>query len=337
MAIIHSVPTVVITGFLGAGKTTAIRHLLAHKPASERWAVLVNEFGEVGIDGAFISAATHNDNSIFVKEVAGGCICCTAGLPVQIALSQLLQQARPDLLIIEPTGLGHPQQIVETLTQQFSGVLQLQGIMALVDARQITDPRYSTHEIFIQQLTVADVIVASKADCYDSSDEDFLSAWLAAQGLAEKPLYRSVNGNISLDCLRDIQPIVQAKTPRLFQPWLKPAAPPLAATEGDLPQDYTAMPYYARQTGGFYSAGWRFNVGQVFDMASLLRLLDGINAERIKGLVMGREGVCSFNKAGNTLHAGELAIDAIEGRIEIISHEPQDWPLLDRKLRACLV
>lgn len=103
--------TNLITGFLGCGKTTTIRHLLAQKPEHEKWAVLVNEFGEIGIDGALLA-----DSGAVLKEIPGGCMCCVNGLPMQIGLNMLLQQAKPDRLLIEPTGLGHPKQILSLLT-----------------------------------------------------------------------------------------------------------------------------------------------------------------------------------------------------------------------------
>ena len=82
------VPTNLISGFLGVGKTTAIRHLLANKPANERWAVLVNEFGEIGIDGATLAS----DDGVDIREVAGGCVCCTSGPMLRVALTRLLRQ-----------------------------------------------------------------------------------------------------------------------------------------------------------------------------------------------------------------------------------------------------
>ncbi len=99
------IPVNIITGFLGVGKTTAIQYLLQNKPDTERWAVLVNEFGEIGIDAGLMSNE-EKSGGVFMKEVPGGCMCCTAGLPMQIALNQLIRQAKPDRLIIEPTGLG---------------------------------------------------------------------------------------------------------------------------------------------------------------------------------------------------------------------------------------
>lgn len=78
-----AIPTNIITGFLGTGKTTLIKQLLALKPATERWAILVNEFGEVGIDGAFFKG--HPENNVYIREVPGGCMCCTSGLPIKPA------------------------------------------------------------------------------------------------------------------------------------------------------------------------------------------------------------------------------------------------------------
>ena len=100
-----AIPTNIITGFLGAGKTSAILHLLRSKPADERWAVLVNEFGEIGVDGSLLEGRHSEEQQVYIREVPGGCMCCTSGLPMQIALNQLLTKSRPHRLLIEPTGL----------------------------------------------------------------------------------------------------------------------------------------------------------------------------------------------------------------------------------------
>ena len=102
---LSQIPTHLIAGPLGAGKTTLIRHLLAQKPAGERWAVLINEFGQIGLDAALLE---QGDDGIAMAEVAGGCLCCVNGAPFQVGLGRLLRKARPDRLLIEPSGLGHP-------------------------------------------------------------------------------------------------------------------------------------------------------------------------------------------------------------------------------------
>src|SRR3990167_1411616 len=109
---LKNIPTHLIAGPLGAGKTSLIRQLLAQRPAHERWAVLINEFGLIGLDAALL--ATDADG-IAMGEVAGGCLCCVNGVPFRVGLSRLLRQAKPDRLLIEPSGLGHPLQLLEQL------------------------------------------------------------------------------------------------------------------------------------------------------------------------------------------------------------------------------
>lgn len=162
-----------ITGFLGSGKTTTIQHLLSQKPDSERWAILVNEFGEIGIDGALLK-----DRGAMMKEIPGGCLCCVNGLPMQVGLNMLLKQARPDRLLIEPTGLGHPKQILKLLTSEvYQPLLTVGATVCLLDARQLSDPRHMENENFRDQLTAADVIVVNKTDAYREEDHQAFLRW----------------------------------------------------------------------------------------------------------------------------------------------------------------
>lgn len=111
---LQNIPTHVIAGPLGAGKTSLIKHLFTQRPANERWAVLINEFGQIGLDAALL---TLDDDGIAIGEVAGGCLCCVNGAPFQIGLGRLLRKAKPDRLFIEPSGLGHPAQLLAQLRQ----------------------------------------------------------------------------------------------------------------------------------------------------------------------------------------------------------------------------
>ena len=117
--IFQNIPCTLVTGFLGAGKTTVINQLLATKPNDERWALLINEFGRIGIDGALLASSQDNDleqKNIAIREVSGGCICCTSQLPLQIAISRLLSDNHPRRLLIEPTGLAHPRELILQLS-----------------------------------------------------------------------------------------------------------------------------------------------------------------------------------------------------------------------------
>ena len=104
---IKPIPVNLISGSLGVGKTTTINYLLEHRPEGEKWAVLVNEYGMVGLDAALMDCpdAADQSDSIQVREVAGGCICCSAGLMFEVSLALLLKE-EPDRLLIEPTGLA---------------------------------------------------------------------------------------------------------------------------------------------------------------------------------------------------------------------------------------
>ena len=190
---IKAVPTNIITGFLGAGKTTAIMHLLKDKPADERWAVLVNEFGEIGIDASLMG----NEAGVYIQQVPGGCMCCAASLTMQVALNALLQESRPHRLLIEPTGLGHPKEVMQVLSGEFyKTVLDIQATITLVDARNLNDARYTNHETFNQQLTMADRLVANKVDLYGAQEHENLVAYLAKIGCDKTPLCQTTHGRL---------------------------------------------------------------------------------------------------------------------------------------------
>ena len=165
------IPVNIITGFLGSGKTSAVLNLLKQKPRDEHWAILVNEFGEIGVDRSLMQghAVTHDRVAIF--EVPGGCMCCAAGLPMQMALSQLLFLGRPDRLLIEPTGLGHPVEVLQTLfSEAYLEMLEVQSTVTLIDARSAANERHANHASFVQQLRIADLILANKKDLYSDTE-----------------------------------------------------------------------------------------------------------------------------------------------------------------------
>ena len=126
----HAIPVHIISGFLGAGKTTLLKHLLSQKPEGEVWAVLMNEFGQIGVDQQLLP----QDQGYAVKELLGGCLCCSSQMPMQMALSRLLSETQPDRLFIEPTGLGHPAQLLEQLTEpHWQPHLNMRALVTVID------------------------------------------------------------------------------------------------------------------------------------------------------------------------------------------------------------
>jgi G3E family GTPase len=160
-----AIPVNIITGALGAGKTTAIARLLADKPAQQSWLVILNEFTDTGIDTLTLAAAARG--AYDVRMIPGGCLCCTGEEDFRRQLSNVLAlppDQWPARIVIEPSGIGHPGAIVEELRIfERSGALHLVSTIALLDAA--AHPDWSALSSLAQaQVDAADVVILSKAE-----------------------------------------------------------------------------------------------------------------------------------------------------------------------------
>jgi G3E family GTPase len=320
----RAVPTNVITGFLGVGKTSAILHLLSQKPAHERWAVLVNEFGEIGVDGSFFEGRHAQEQDIFIREVPGGCMCCASGLPMEIALNQLLAKAKPDRLLVEPTGLGHPKEVLQVLSaEHYQKILSLQKTLTLVDARKLSDQRYINHETFNQQIAIADTIIGNKLDLYDDGDRTRLVNYAKHQGQAHVNVVFAKHGKIKISTLQgSIASLPSQSNDHQVKSFAANSIIPecgyiKAVNEGE----------------GFYSVGWRFSPNKVFNRKKLLLLLTSVLAERLKAVFITNVGVFGYNATSDALNEFVLD-DCFESRIEIISESIDDS--LEIQLLECI-
>ena len=290
------------------GKSTAITKLLRNKADSERWAVLVNEFGKVGIDGALLSGTTSDSPSIFIREVPGGCLCCAASVPMQVALNQLLKEARPDRLLIEPTGLGHPKQIIAALSKpEYHSVLDLRSTITLVDARKIADSRYINHPTFNQQLEVADLIVANKSDLYSDHELDTLRHYLNRSGLGSTPLHAVSEGAIESSWLNQLShtspPVICGETPPIDQ---------------------------------FHSHGWTFDSDTCFNFKSVNSLFSQLQVIRLKAVIRTDRGLFGFNWMDENLQCIKLTQLELS-RVEVIDTQPASWEGLEDQLIQCQI
>ncbi len=309
----RGIKTNIITGFLGAGKSSAILKLLKLKPNSERWAVLVNEFGEVGIDGGLLSG--RDDADIFIREVPGGCMCCAAGVPMQMAMNMLLARARPHRLIIEPTGLGHPFELMSILSSEYyQELLDIRATLTLVDARKISNNRYTGHSTFNEQLEVADLIVASKTDLYDAHDVEELRTYLYSNAvLSKKELVEMPRNGLALAWLQ--------QEARSWSMKAKPMGNELI--DNEIQTRETLFPpegfiRFSNHGDGFEAHGWIFESAFVFDRQAVIELLQSTGAERVKALFRTKEGDLAFNFAGDDV--AELSLRILEdSRIEVIA------------------
>jgi len=187
MSDLSKIPVTVITGFLGSGKTTLIRHLMTHSKG-RRLAVLVNEFGTVGVDGDILrSCAIPNCPVENIVELANGCICCTVAddfIPTIEALMALPQ--RPDHILIETSGLALPKPLLKAFDwPAIRSKITVDGVIALADAEAVAAGTFASDvhavdaqrkadesldhdtplsEVFEDQINCADIILMSKAD-----------------------------------------------------------------------------------------------------------------------------------------------------------------------------
>ncbi len=308
------VTTHLVMGFLGTGKTTLLRHLLANKPEQERWAILVNEFGEVGIDGALLT-----DQGAMIKEVPGGCLCCVSGLPFQIGLNALLHKARPDRLFIEPSGLGHPSRILDTLTaEHYRNVLRLGAAFCVVDPRQWVDDRYQQHDTYQDQLALADIIVANKTDLCEPAQLEALSLGIG-QRQPPQQLVTVARGQLDNRWLQHPhQPDRRATSP---QAHANNAARPLIASTG--PRLSREQPWrrYSNHGQDHYSIGWRFLDEVCFDLAAVETFCRTLKVARLKAVLRVEDGWRAFNKVDDQLSVYRIAPQQ-EGRLELIDPEP---------------
>lgn len=316
---LQHIPTHVISGALGAGKTSVLRSLLAQRPSDERWAVLINEFGDIGLDSALLEG---DQEGVSFSEVAGGCVCCVNGVPFQVALVQLLRKAQPDRLFIEPSGLGHPLQLFEQLGDvPWLDVLAVQPMVLVLDAQKTT----SAADVEPALLAQTGLVLLNKCDSVTPEQEQY---W--QQSFAPKPLVCTRQGQLAYNALpgrehrSGQQPLLDGfakASPKLGVIWTDPQQPICSVNQQD----------------NGWSMGWRWHPSQQFDLMRIQLWLTHMRWQRVKCVVHTNAGWLSVNALdGQSLHwqNSEWRKDS---RLELIFTEVQDEQQLSAELAACRV
>jgi cobalamin biosynthesis protein CobW len=218
------IPATVVTGFLGAGKTTLIRHMLQNAQG-KRIALIINEFGDLGVDGDILKGCgdevcTEDD----IVELSNGCICCTVAddfIPTMEAL--LARDPKPDHIVIETSGLALPQPLVRAFNWPgISTKVTVDGVVTVVDGRAVHDGQFAHNvaavdaqraqdenldhetplsELFEDQIACADMIVVNKIDLLETSEAETLTSRLKSESRDGVQVVKASMGALPVDIL----------------------------------------------------------------------------------------------------------------------------------------
>ncbi|PJI92997.1 cobalamin biosynthesis protein CobW [Yoonia maricola] len=218
------IPATVVTGFLGAGKTTLIRHMLQNADG-KKIALIINEFGDLGVDGDILKGCgdevcTEDD----IVELSNGCICCTVAddfIPTMEAL--LAREDKPDHIVIETSGLALPQPLVRAFNWPgISTKVTVDGVVTVVDGRAVHDGQFAHNvaavdaqraqdenldhetplsELFEDQVACADMIVVNKTDLLAASEAETLTSKLKSESRDGVQVVKATMGALPVDVL----------------------------------------------------------------------------------------------------------------------------------------
>ncbi|GLQ35740.1 cobalamin biosynthesis protein CobW [Amylibacter marinus] len=220
----QKIPATVVTGFLGAGKTTLIRHMLQNANG-KRIALIINEFGDLGVDGDILKGCgdetcTEDD----IMELSNGCICCTVAddfIPTMQAL--LERDQKPDHIVIETSGLALPQPLVRAFNwPEISTQVTVDGVVTVVDGRAVQDGQFAHNvaavdaqramdenldhetplsELFEDQIACADMIVVNKSDLLTADETAALTTKLKSDSRDAVQVVKASMGALPIDVL----------------------------------------------------------------------------------------------------------------------------------------
>jgi len=213
------IPATVITGFLGAGKTSMVRHLLENA-GGRRIALIINEFGDLGVDSELIAGCgIEGCDEGDIIELANGCICCTVADEFLPTMEALIGRAEaPDHIVIETSGLALPKPLIKAFNwPEIRSKVTVDGVIAVIDAGAVADGRFAMdedaaaaetadhdnplEEVFADQIMAADLIVLNKSDIVSLKALENVNAVIAADMRAAVRVVPAVHGAVAVDIL----------------------------------------------------------------------------------------------------------------------------------------
>ncbi len=183
----------IVTGFLGSGKTSMLKHVLGHGLQGKKVAVIMNEIGDVGIDGKVLTGFSAVEKMV---EVDSGCICCSVSLQFTVAIHEIVEAVNPTLIILETTGAADPQPLI---TQALNAGLTVDAVIAVVDAADVLNLEKRA-KVVRQQVEAADFVVINKTDLVDQKQLKKVHGWVKKRN--DRALrFETVRGEVPTDLL----------------------------------------------------------------------------------------------------------------------------------------
>lgn len=316
---LSQIPTHLIAGPLGAGKTSLLQALLAQRPATERWAILINEFGQLGLDQALLT--TDGGSGVTLSEIPGGCLCCVNGVPFQVGLTRLLRKARPDRLWIESSGLGHPVSLLQQLADPpWRGVLDLKPLVLVCEAGQLLHPD-GLPPIQRQALPLAGLIIANKIDQLDAVQQQTLQqVWPDALACQQ--------AKADLQAIPGLQDAPHEGSTALPEASAGSTIGRLWRQDGD-------WECLSQLQQAPFSVGWRIPPQAQF-RASAVRAWLQQPFIRAKGVLNTDEGWKALNLLADPDQAWQDTSWRRDNRLELILTDLPQVSMLEQGLRGCL-
>jgi G3E family GTPase len=208
----NPIPVTIVSGFLGSGKTTLLNEVLRGDHGL-RVAVIVNEFGAVGIDGQLVQGGEE-----FI-EMANGCICCALNQELEVFLRKLMENKTFDHVILETTGLADPLPVAWTFARQgLEEFYRIDALITVVDAKNLSDS-LKEHEMAAVQIERADLLVLNKCDLVSDAGEDAVA--LIRSKNEHAPVFRTQHASVGWDLLlggdRVQKPLDRSETPHVHE------------------------------------------------------------------------------------------------------------------------
>lgn len=319
--VLKPVPVTIITGFLGSGKTTTILEILKSAGSNHQTAVMINEWGKVALDGSIVS---NEYPELTLREICGGCICCSSGSELDQAITEIFDQVMPDRIIIEPSGVAKPGEIIDLLNPHVqNGRLIIRPVICLVDPSRFVRMRWEDMPVYRDQIESAPILVANRCDLVEPHT---LKAFFAKASQLYPPklaIHATSFGRLPLSVLEAI-----------------PAEMPFDIPVSNLG---TKHPFASHDKQTFTQAGWTWPPEIVFSESKLKSFFHAATQktnlfiERAKAVFHTDMGWFLLEIAGGVVHQRPIQYRTLSGCQFIADKQAeQDLLMLKTVIESCI-